>query len=105
MHEVELNQNKLNENKNELFVQVELQFRLETKKNQLSLSSIRIIITYHVHMNKIDQFFSLIVNEYQIEKMSKLFLVQTNVLLLHQKIDQYKINLQLNHHHSINSTK
>jgi hypothetical protein len=26
-------------------------------------------------------------------------------LLLHQKIDQYKINLQLNHHHSINSTK
>ncbi len=54
-------------------------------------------------MNINDQFFSLIAHENQIENMPKQFLVRTNVLLLHQKIDQYRINLQSMYHHPINS--
>ncbi len=55
-------------------------------------------------MYKIGQFFSLFVNENQIEKMPTQFLVRTNFLLLHQKIDQYEINLQWMYHHPTSST-
>jgi hypothetical protein len=55
-------------------------------------------------MNKIDQFFFLVEHENQIEKMPKQFLVQTNVLWLHQKIAQSVTNLQYMYHRWTSST-